>query len=74
MLVVSGNNTSDLLALDEALDRLQTIDEQQSRIVELRYFSGLSTEDTALVLGVSTRTVERGWTIAKAWLYRELDK
>lgn len=73
-LAASDNHTIDLLALDEALDRLQNIDEQQSRIVELRYFSGLSTEDTALVLGVSTRTVERGWTIARAWLYRELDK
>ena len=64
----------DLIELDEALTRLAEIDEQEARIVELRYFSGLSTEETAAVLRVSTRTVERGWTMAKAWLLRELKK
>ena len=64
----------DLMELDEALTRLGEIDEEKARIVELRYFSGLSTEETAAVLRVSTRTVERGWTMAKAWLLRELKK
>jgi len=62
----------DLVALDQALDRLSAIDEQQSRIVELRYFSGLSIEQTAKVLGISTATVKRDWRIAKAMLRREL--
>ena len=64
----------DWIELDEALTRLAEIDEQKARIFELRYFSGLSTEETAAVLRVSTRTVERGWTMAKAWLLRELKK
>ena len=62
----------DLIALDQALDRLAAIDEQQSRIVELRYFSGLSIEQTAKVLGISPATVKRDWRIAKAWLRREI--
>ena len=62
----------DLIALDEALSRLEELDERQSRIVELRYFSGLSIEETADVLGISPATVKREWTMAKAWLRREL--
>ncbi len=62
----------DLLALDEALDGLERIDSQQRRIVELRYFGGLSIEETAQVLGVSPATVKRDWRMAKAWLHREL--
>lgn len=62
----------DLIALDEALKRLGAIDEQQSRIVELRYFSGLSIEQTAKVLGISPATVKRDWRMAKAWLRREI--
>ncbi len=62
----------DLLALDEALSRLAVMDEQQGRIVELRYFSGLSIEETAEALGISPATVKRDWTMAKAWLGREL--
>jgi RNA polymerase sigma factor (sigma-70 family) len=62
------------MALDEALTRLGEIDGQKARIVELRYFSGLSVEETAAVLRVSTKTVERGWTTAKAWLHRELKR
>ncbi len=62
----------DLIALDEALKQLGAIDEQQSRIVELRYFSGLSIEQTAKVLGISPATVKRDWRVAKAWLRREL--
>jgi RNA polymerase sigma factor (TIGR02999 family) len=64
----------DLIALDEALDRLAAIDEQQARIVELKYFSGLSLNETAEVLKVSRTTVANNWNVAKAWLYRELTR
>ena len=63
-----------LLALDEALSRLASMDLRQSRIVDMRYFSGLSIEETAEALGVSGATVEREWTTAKAWLYNELNQ
>ncbi len=59
-------------ALDDALVALTEFDPQKSRVVELRYFGGLSIEETAEVLGVSPATVKREWTIAKAWLHREL--
>jgi RNA polymerase sigma-70 factor (ECF subfamily) len=62
----------DLLALHEALNELALIDEQQARIVELRFFGGLTIEETAEVLGISHATVERDWTLARAWLRREL--
>lgn len=62
----------DLLALHEALNELTLIDEQQARIVELRFFGGLTIEETAEVLGISHATVERDWTLARAWLRREL--
>ena len=64
----------DLVAVDEALTRLASIDPQQSRLVELRFFGGLTVEETAEVLGVSPRTVKREWRTAKAWLGRELGK
>lgn len=64
----------DLLALDQAMKRLEKIDERQSRVVELRYFGGLSIEETAQVLKTSPATVKRDWTMAKAWLHRELSK
>jgi RNA polymerase sigma factor (TIGR02999 family) len=64
----------DLLALDEALDRLARLDAQQSQIIELRYFGGLSIEDTAEFLGVSSATVKRAWTSARAWLLREMSR
>ena len=63
---------SELLALDDALQSLARMDERKSRIVELRYFGGLTVEETAQVLGVSDKTVMRDWNLAKAWLYREL--
>jgi len=63
-----------LLALDEALTRLGQLDPQKSRIVELRFFTGLSVEETAEVMGVSPRTIDRQWQTAKAWLYREIGK
>jgi RNA polymerase sigma factor (TIGR02999 family) len=62
----------DIVALDEALDRLAQLDAQQSRIVELRFFSGLSVPETAEVLRISPATVKRDWSMAKAWLHREL--
>jgi RNA polymerase sigma-70 factor, ECF subfamily len=63
----------DLLAIHEALERLSAIDPQQSRIVELKFFGGLTIEETEEVLGVSHSTVERDWKMARAWLRRELD-
>ncbi|HUJ22600.1 MAG TPA: sigma-70 family RNA polymerase sigma factor [Bryobacteraceae bacterium] len=62
----------DLMALDDALQDLAKLDPQQGRLVELRYFAGLSIEESAEVLGISPATVKREWTAAKAWLYREL--
>lgn len=64
----------DLLALDEALNRLAKLDSQQSRIIELRYFGGLSIEETSKFLGVSPATVKRGWSSARAWLLREMSR
>jgi RNA polymerase sigma factor (TIGR02999 family) len=64
----------DLIALDEALSRLAKIDPEQERLVELRYFGGLSLDDAAKTLGVSRATAAREWQIAKAWLYRELTR
>jgi len=62
----------DILELDRALSELAALDEQQGRIVELRFFAGLSIEDTSEVLGVSPATVKRDWVTARAWLYREI--
>jgi len=73
-MIASEGREVDLVALDEALERLAAIDPQQSRVVELRFFSGLNVEETAEVLGVSTRTVKRDWNVAKAWLRREIRK
>jgi RNA polymerase sigma factor (TIGR02999 family) len=64
----------DIVALDEALERLALIDQQQSRIVELRYFSGLTVNETAEVLSISPATVKRDWSMAKAWLHREVSR
>ena len=65
--------TVDLLALHEALEELATLDTQQERIVELRFFGGLSIEETAQVLGIGHATVERDWKMARAWLRRKLE-
>jgi RNA polymerase sigma factor (TIGR02999 family) len=62
----------DVLALDEALERLAAVDPQQGRVVELRFFAGLSVEETAEALGVSPATVKRDWSTARLWLYNEL--
>jgi RNA polymerase sigma factor (TIGR02999 family) len=69
---VSSTPIVDVLALDQALDALSSRDARQCRVVELRYFAGLSIDETAEAIGVSTATVEREWTIAKAWLHRRL--
>ena len=67
---VAGERADTMVALDEALTTLAEFDPQKSRIVELRFFGGLSIEETAEVLGVSTATVIRQWRTAKAWLYK----
>jgi RNA polymerase sigma factor (TIGR02999 family) len=69
---LAGASDVDLVALDDALQGLEALDPRQSRVVELRFFGGLSLEETALVLGVSVATVRRDWSLARAWLYREL--
>jgi RNA polymerase sigma factor (TIGR02999 family) len=74
LTVSVGAADFDLLALDEALTRLAAKEEHLARIVELRFFSGLSVEDTAEVMGVSDSTVKRDWQMAKAWLQRELTR
>jgi RNA polymerase sigma factor (TIGR02999 family) len=71
-LVVSQERGRELIALDDALSALATVDERKARIVELRYFGGLTVEETAAVLNVSVDTVMRDWKLARAWLSREL--
>lgn len=74
-LMISANEKSvDLIALDEALNRLARLDERQARVVELRYFSGLSIDETAEVLGIANATVRLDWNLAKAWLKQEITK
>lgn len=73
-LVSSGEKDIELLALDQALDRLEAIDLRQSRVAELRIFGGLSLEETAHALDISPRTVRREWSMAKAWLRKEIKK
>jgi RNA polymerase sigma factor (TIGR02999 family) len=72
IVIASNEKSFELLALDEALEELAKFDEQKSKIVELRYFGGLSVKETAEVLGVSEITVKRHWRVAKAWLYDKL--
>ena len=71
-LVFSPEQSSELVELDGALDRLAAMDPRQARIVELRFFAGLTVEEAAEVLGVSPKTVKRDWSVAKAWLHGEL--
>jgi RNA polymerase sigma factor (TIGR02999 family) len=73
-LVVPFERDLDLVWLDNALDRLAALDPQLARVVELRYFGGLTTKEIAEVLGVSTATVEREWATARGWLRRELTR
>jgi len=74
LTIVSQEKSVDLVALDEALDKLAQFDERQAKVVELRYFSGLSIDETAEVLGVSNVTIRRDWNMAKAWLLQEITK
>jgi RNA polymerase sigma-70 factor, ECF subfamily len=71
---VSDERGAELIAVDEALQSLAAFDERKSRVVELRFFGGLTIDETAEVLQVSHATIEREWTTARAWLYRELSK
>lgn len=73
---VVGHNPQniDIIALDDALNRLEELDERQARVVELRYFSGLTLEETAEALKISRSSAAQDWALAKAWLYRELTK
>ncbi len=64
----------DLVDLDDALERLATLDPRKARVVELRFFGGLTLPETATLLGVGTRTAEGDWYMARAWLRRELDR
>jgi len=73
-LAVAAEPETMLPALDEALARLEQIDAEQARIVELRYFAGLSIEETGDTLGLSPATVKRRWSLARAWLFRELSE
>jgi RNA polymerase sigma factor (TIGR02999 family) len=70
--IVSQTRAAELLALDDALERLAAIDPRKSRVVELRFFGGLSVEEAAIVLNVAPNTVLRDWRLAKAWLHREI--
>lgn len=71
-LLAEGRRDEDLLALDEALEKLADLDTQQAKMVELRFFGGLNVAETAVALGMSKRTAEREWTMVRSWLRREL--
>jgi len=73
-MIISQERAAEVVALDEALGQLAEIDPQQSRIVEMRFFAGLTIEETAEVLSLSPATIKREWSTAKAWLYHELNK
>lgn len=72
-LAFSTGPSDALVALDEALRRLEQVDPRQGRVVECRFFGGLTIEETAAALGVSPRTVKRDWAVAQAWLHREIE-
>jgi RNA polymerase sigma factor (TIGR02999 family) len=72
-LVMSGARSKQLIALDDALNELAKVDIRRSKIVELRFFGGLSEREIGSVLGISDRTVKRDWRVAKAWLYNEIN-
>jgi RNA polymerase sigma factor (TIGR02999 family) len=72
--IASSGLKHDVLAVDEVLDRLAEVDEEAATLVKLRYFTGLSMAETAEALGVSTRSAERSWTWAKAWMFREISE
>ena len=72
LLVISPEPSADLIAVDDALNQLAKVDDRKSQVVVLRFFGGLSVEETAEVLKISPETVARDWRLAKAWLMREL--
>jgi RNA polymerase sigma factor (TIGR02999 family) len=71
---LADDHTDELSALSDALERLEQIDERQSQVVECRFFGGMTIEETASALGLSPATVKRDWTMARAWLFREIQK
>jgi len=71
-LMPSPGRTPEIIALDDALNQLAKLDQRQAKIVEMRFFAGMTEEETGDVLGISVRTVKRDWRVAKAWLYKEL--
>lgn len=73
-LSAAPESTVDIVVLDEALGRLETFDQRQAKVVEMRFFGGLSEDEIGAHLGISERTVKREWRIAKAWLYHELSQ
>ena len=73
-LLISEDKLADVVAIDEVVKRLEALDPRQGQIVELRFFGGLSVEEVAEVMGISTPTVKREWQSAKAWLHRELKR
>jgi RNA polymerase sigma factor (TIGR02999 family) len=73
-LVAGEPRAIDLVALDDALERLEQLDAEQARLVELRFFGGLTIEETAEAMGLSPATIKRHWTVARAWLARELEE
>jgi RNA polymerase sigma-70 factor (ECF subfamily) len=73
-VILPQARSADVVALDDALNDLSRMDEQQGRVVELRFFGGLATEEIALVLDISPSTVKRDWNVAKAWLTRQMKK
>ena len=73
-LPVTSDKEAELLALDEALKELATLNERQAQIVEMRYFGGMNEKEIGEALEISTRTVRRDWSVARAWLFRELSK
>jgi RNA polymerase sigma factor (TIGR02999 family) len=73
VLAISEDRLEEMIALDEALDKLAAFDPRQGRVVELRFFAGLTEDETAEVMGIAPRTVSREWNVARAWLHGELN-
>jgi len=73
-LAISPEKIEEVVALDEALTRLESLHPRQGKVVEMRYFGGLSVEQIASLLGVSERSVKRDWSLARIWLFRELEQ
>ena len=72
--IVSSERFAELIAVDDALMSLEAIDQRKAQVVELRFFGGLTIEETAEVMQISHATIERDWTTARAWLYREISR